>query len=272
MQFALTDGERREASPKRRARCPVCDREVLAKCGSKRLHHWAHAIDASCDPWWENETAWHREWKNRFPAEWREIAATDASGEVHRADVKTPLGITIEFQNSPMTDAELASRELFYGNLIWVLNGKPFQKQFHILHVLPDPQSEFARDAIWMRANRIGNHGVFWRPSENPDHRPGERGMVQVQSLFRFEEEILASYVGHHQFDWVRPLTGWIAATCPVFIDFGDDYLWKMEIYDEHGLRCIRAVPKGLFMRDAQSLTEAALVGHANLRRDQQAK
>jgi hypothetical protein len=57
--------------------------------------------------------------------------------EVHRADVKTPTGIVLEFQHSNMTDAERLSREAFYGDMIWILDGWPFRSNFDIYHALP---------------------------------------------------------------------------------------------------------------------------------------
>lgn len=84
-----------------RGLCPYCGSEVIAKCGRIKIWHWAHKGMSSCDPWWENETEWHRTWKNHFPLEWQEQIARDPiSGETHIADVKTPHGLVIEFQHS----------------------------------------------------------------------------------------------------------------------------------------------------------------------------
>ncbi len=74
MKYSLVDGIRLEARPGIRGVCPVCDSPTLPKCGLKRLHHWAHVSTVSCDRWWEPETEWHRNWKNKFPAEWQDIA------------------------------------------------------------------------------------------------------------------------------------------------------------------------------------------------------
>lgn len=67
MQLALVGSERLEAFPGGRGQCPTCGAAMIAKCGPRILHHWAHAGRRNCDPWWENETEWHREWKNLFP-------------------------------------------------------------------------------------------------------------------------------------------------------------------------------------------------------------
>ena len=67
------------------------------------------------------------------------MSHVDAKGEIHRADIKTPTGIVIEVQHSTMTDSERESRETFYQNLIWILDGKSFSKNFYLGCMLPDP-------------------------------------------------------------------------------------------------------------------------------------
>ncbi|MYK68074.1 MAG: CoiA-like domain protein, partial [Gammaproteobacteria bacterium] len=119
MQYAIVDGRKRAPWKGARGVCPVCGAVMIAKCGPRVIHHWAHKARRNCDPWWENETAWHREWKNHFPEECREVSHTAPDGEVHRADIKTPTGIVIEVQHSPMSDDERETRESFYGNLNW---------------------------------------------------------------------------------------------------------------------------------------------------------
>ncbi len=123
---------------------------MIAKCGSRIMHHWAHTADRNCDPWWENETPWHRWWKNLFPENCREIVHLAADGEIHRADIKTPTGIVIEVQHSHMSDSERISRESFYGNLVWIVDGSTFRQNFNVCHMLPDPTSELARDLVWL--------------------------------------------------------------------------------------------------------------------------
>ncbi len=141
---------------------------MLAKCGPRIIHHWAHSSRKNCDPWWENETPWHREWKNYFPEESREVSHTAPDGEIHRADIKTSTGIVIEVQHSTMTDKERTSREEFYENLAWVLDGSAFSQNFDIYHKLPDPKSELAQDLAWAKAKRHmngANRGMFFRLS-----------------------------------------------------------------------------------------------------------
>lgn len=124
MKFGLLDSVRVEAQPKLRGTCQFCGGDLISKCGKVVVWHWAHKSKAACDPWWENETDWHRAWKDRFPKEWQEVIHTDpVTGERHIADVKTPHGLVIEFQHSPMSAEEMRSREQFYGNMIWIVDG-----------------------------------------------------------------------------------------------------------------------------------------------------
>ena len=149
---------------------------MVAKCGPRIIHHWAHEGRRNCDLWWENETEWHRDWKNLFPLDCREVSHTAEDGEVHRADIRTHTGIYIEVQHSSMTDAERISREQFYKNLVWVIDGRGFRNNFDVYHMLPDPKSELARDIVWMKATRPmqgTHHGMLFRVSANQQYYPG---------------------------------------------------------------------------------------------------
>ena len=268
MQLAISQGIRRGAFKGGEGTCPVCGARVIAKCGSRVIHHWAHSSRLECDPWWENETAWHREWKNLFPEEYREISHVAPDGEIHRADLKMPSGIVVEIQHSQMTDTERISRETFYGNLVWIIDGRSFQSNFRIFHALPDPHSELAQDLVWAKAIK-GMHGsatgLFFRVSENLEHYPGiTKATLRggwVHAIHEIEDQIRASYKGHHQYDWKRPRRTWLDAQCPVFIDFGTPLLAKLQIYDESGLLCIRHVSKERFVADALSLSSAREIG-----------
>jgi competence protein CoiA len=116
-------GVRVGATPGARAACPGCRSTVLAKCGDILAWHWAHEADGDCDPWHEPETRWHLDWKNRFPADWQETVIGR-----HRADVRTPSALVLEFQNSPISPEEITEREGFYGRLLWVVNASSFAK------------------------------------------------------------------------------------------------------------------------------------------------
>jgi competence protein CoiA len=254
------NGERCEAFPAGQGHCPTCGSKMAAKCGPRIMHHWAHAVRRNCDPWWENETPWHRKWKNLFPEQCREISHTASTGEVHRADIKTPTGIVIEVQHSPMTDAERLSREVFYKNMAWVVDGSVFRKNFDVYHLLPDPASSIAADIVWSKATRSmqgSARGLFFRLSENRLESPhATKATLKsgwIHSIREIEDEVNMAYRGHHQYDWIRPRRTWLDATCPVFIDLGDDLLAKLDVYDESGLPCIRLISKKIFVYDAMT-------------------
>lgn len=268
MQFALVDGERRTPFAKGKGLCPQCRAEVIAKCGPRVIHHWAHRGRRNCDPWWENETEWHRAWKNCFPEDWREISHTAADGEVHRADIKTPAGIVVEVQHSAMTDAERLSREQFYGNLVWIIDGRPFRHNFDIYHLLPAPESDLATDIVWVKARRRmegANRGLFFRLSENlvddPTLTKATLRGGWYHGIHEIEEQVNEAYSGHHQYDWVRPRHTWLDATCPVFIDFGDAWLVRLMTYDDSLLPCIRLIARKKFIHDVKTEARAVDIG-----------
>ena len=105
--------------------CVGCEQPMIPVCGVKKEKHWRHKVDCDCDRWWENETEWHRSWKNNFPKEWQEIRHQDpTNGEWHIVDVKTSLNYFLEFQHSFLNSMERQSRNKFYGEkLIWVVDG-----------------------------------------------------------------------------------------------------------------------------------------------------
>ncbi len=123
MKFALVNGTKETPSPKKYGLCPFCNAKVISRCGTKKSWHWAHKAKVECDPWWENETEWHRAWKNKFPEHCQERIHKDEKGERHIADVKTDEGWVIEFQHSFIKHEERESRNNFYKKLAWVVNG-----------------------------------------------------------------------------------------------------------------------------------------------------
>jgi hypothetical protein len=134
MRYALIDNVRFEAMPGLKGLCPVCLQPVIAKCGQQKINHWAHKGKRDCDPWWENETEWHRSWKGKFPDNWQEVPFIDPSSEErHRADIKTDEGWILEFQHSYLKPEERRARNDFYKRIIWVVDGlrrKNDKKQF----------------------------------------------------------------------------------------------------------------------------------------------
>ena len=131
MRFALIDNIRTEARPKLSGLCCCCSMPVIAKCGRQKMWHWAHKSKTDCDNWWEPETEWHRNWKNNYPAEWQEISLFDKRTiEKHIADVRTTHSLIMEFQHSNITPQERTSREQFYKNMVWVVDGTRLKRDY----------------------------------------------------------------------------------------------------------------------------------------------
>lgn len=131
MRYAVVNENIVEAKIGLKAFCLGCSEPVIAKCGTKKVHHWAHRANRMCDDWWEPETQWHRDWKNNFPAEWQEVFLPDSkTGEKHIADTRTPDGLVIEFQHSHIDPTERLIREKFYKTMVWVVDGTRLKRDF----------------------------------------------------------------------------------------------------------------------------------------------
>ncbi|MCY4584007.1 MAG: competence protein CoiA family protein [Chloroflexi bacterium] len=186
MKFALVAGKKSEPSPRSRALCAHCSSEMIAKCGRVKVWHWAHKSRVNCDAWWENESEWHRNWKIQFPEEWQEVSHLDpVTGERHIADVKTDSGLVVEFQRSPIAHEELQSRESFYGNMIWIVDG---------------------------------DRGSL-------DKSYFDMGLTRPLS---FEPLVY----GVAWWSQSRLFSNWSASQVPVFLDFGEDCLWRIHSFD----------------------------------------
>lgn len=182
MKFALVNGSRYSAEPGAVGECQNCGQPMTAKCGEQRAWHWAHKGKLVCDPWWENETQWHLDWKGCFPDAWREIVHVAPGGTRHIADVKTEHGWVIEFQHSSIKPEERRSRDGFYGRLIWVVDGTRLKRDA--------PQFEKA----WTDGVAIGSRGL-------------------VKSLFVSESRLLREWAdsqGPILFDFGVSKLGWI--------------------------------------------------------------
>lgn len=160
MKFALVENVRSTAEPKQRGVCANCGEEMIAKCGRTKAWHWAHKSREMCDPWWENETEWHRAWKAEFPDDWQEVVNLDQNtGERHFADIKSAHGLVVEFQHSPIKDEERISREEFYGDMIWIVNGLRGEldaSYFQMgLHRSPLQRNPLAYQLDWFGRSRI---------------------------------------------------------------------------------------------------------------------
>lgn len=124
MLTAIVNGNRSRPFPGAVGHCPCCNSEMIPRCGEVKVHHWAHKSKSDCDPWWEPETDWHRNWKNEFPLRWQERVFKDKeTGEKHIADLYTLAGLTVEVQHSHLDPKERRAREAFYGDMLWIVDG-----------------------------------------------------------------------------------------------------------------------------------------------------
>lgn len=227
MQYSIVNGEKIEAKPNLRGTCLCCNQPTYSACGKINTWHWRHENSKMCDSWWEHETDWHREWKENFPTEWREVVHFDeVTNEKHIADIKTKNGVVLEFQNSPMSSNELNSREVFYKKLIWVVNASNFQKQFKVGNKLPDPESEFPKylEFLDCRHNLVYNNQNISKgsPSQLVQILDSYNGVSITRLIDRY-------YTRHHKFEWRNPRKVWYNATAPIFFDFNDGLLWRIQ-------------------------------------------
>lgn len=93
--------------------CPVCGERMMMRFGNIRIHHFAHWRNREClDKWHYDMSEWHKGWQDEFPEETREVVVKQ-NGEMHRADVLVENRV-IEFQHSPISNAEFMERTTFY--------------------------------------------------------------------------------------------------------------------------------------------------------------
>ena len=244
MLYANCDDSKCKATPKRRGTCPYCHSEVLAKCGPTYIWHWAHVSEAGCDPWWEGESDWHRKWKNFFPIECQEVIQHDPkTNERHVADVRTPNGTVIEFQNSSLTLEELRSRETFYGRMVWIVNGAKFKDNFRIGEKMPSPDAERILNVrIAARNHRMIQSGG--QLSLNPNR-------LEINSLVADPTDDLLTHRaidqkddGHRLFRWQHARITWYSAEKPVIFDFGETGLFRMRKHPTYRFFVVKQVAK----------------------------
>jgi competence protein CoiA len=191
MIFALLNGVRTTASPyahtRDHAECPQCRAEVIAKCGPINAWHWAHRA-ADCDSWAEPDTQWHVDWQEMFPADCCEVPIGD-----HRADVRSPFGLVIEFQHSALSVDEIGERERHYGEMLWVF----------------DAIEAYQTDRLNLR--RKYKPGVnWWNDTDYPVNERYEPG-------------------NYRSFRWKHPRRSVLACQCPVYLDLGGGQLLEFK-------------------------------------------
>lgn len=229
MQYSIVNGKKIEAEPNLTGLCICCNKPTYSACGKQIKWHWRHRNQKDCDPWWESETEWHREWKSNFPETWREVIQHDSqTGEKHIADVKTHKGVTLEFQNSPMNIGELKSRESFYKKMIWIINGAGFKNNVEFGYKLPDPTSNFPKNIKFLGFR----HMIAYDKLKNP----ATANLVELIDKVGAESltDLVEKYhTKHYTFEWKKIRRVWMQADMPVFIDFNEGILWRIMVKPE---------------------------------------
>ncbi|HEY9000800.1 MAG TPA: competence protein CoiA family protein [Mucilaginibacter sp.] len=262
IRYAKVDGQLKEPTPGSKGICPGCGNLLIAKCGSIKIHHWAHKQNLDCDPWWEPITQWHLDWQNNFAPTWREVIFQDKeSGEFHRADIQTPQGVTIEFQHSPISLKELESRNAFYKKLIWVVNAKPI-KGLYITNSTPNPQSPLLADYNFsVDPNGFTNFVHFYLKEGSRGYDP--RRAARMYSLDDRELQLVAEEHSkspqlYYLFNWKHKHRAWLNCRAPVFLDFGDELLYwiKRRTQEPFPLFYLQVVKKEDFLAKYSGLTD----------------
>lgn len=225
MQYSIVGNKKVQAQPGLQGICECCHKPTYSACGKVIKWHWRHKDLKNCDSWWENETQWHRDWKEKFPEDYREIICFDSvTGEKHIADIKTNTDIVIEFQNSPISTDELKSREEFYDKLIWVVNAEKFSDNIIIGFKLPNPKSTFPENIDFANSDHFLPYDKF----KYPDGTREYSAAISEKFLPLVEQQ----YLNHHRLTWKYKRKVWLEAKSPVFLDFGDDKLWRIQQLD----------------------------------------
>lgn len=238
MQFAVDETRARlEPTPKGKGFCPACGCPVVAKCGEILTWHWSH-LAKDCDPWYEPESIWHRQWKEQFPSDWREVVIGK-----HRADVQTPRGI-IEFQASCISASEIQERENFYQRMVWVVKADAFDFERKLsprawskclANYSPLPiEPQCPRNLL----DLLGPHSS---ETELEQKRRKDREMAWQEyeqladKIHKINAKIRSeSWEADPMYRWRWPRKSWLFARKKIYMDRGND-LFRVDWISEDG-------------------------------------
>lgn len=119
-----------DGSKNTKAFCPCCGKSMVAKAGEVRIPHWAHCKAERCDEWWEPETEWHVEWRNRFLNVEGAVAKVEIehvlekNGAKHFSDVRINDELSLVLRRARLDENTINNRISFFGDLIWIVQGK----------------------------------------------------------------------------------------------------------------------------------------------------
>lgn len=208
MLLALGDsGSRIRARPGATAICPLCESEMIAKCGRIKIWHWAHKSKCDCDAWSGPETEWHLKWKEAMHEENVEVTI-ERDGIRHRADIIRSDGTVVELQHSSLSRAEVQERELFYGKMVWLFDVRKQARRYF---------SGF-RDGPG-RINQLHLSGLL-DPTGRPWLKFWHEQMPENDKLDRAM-----------QIEWRWPLAYVLAAEKPRYLDLGNGKIMRLVLF-----------------------------------------
>ena len=231
MQFALNQFKQRiKPAPKTVGFCPSCGSSLIPKCGQILCWHWSHKT-LDCDPWYEPESEWHRNWKSLFPDDWQEVTIGN-----HRADVKTPHGV-VEFQASSISSTEVQERENFYGKMIWVIKADTFNLEVQLspsarsfFNRFRDPypnhpmEEDLSCDNLFdlLTSKSYEKRGKL-RSTE--EYKVIAKEVEVSRESWRIKTEALwnKAWLKDPMYKWRWPRTTWSFARKKIYLDLGDE-------------------------------------------------
>ena len=237
MKYALLNGKKITAQPNLMATCLCCGAEVKSYCGEINQYHWRHLNLTQCDLWYENETKWHRDWKNYFDSSYQEVVKHDSkTGEKHIADIYNPKKeVVIELQHSPIKPNEIRAREQFYNRMIWVIDligvdknlsfiNDKFNLEYQLTKMRQNPTEKievpdsFAISEIEKEMNALSSILRLPDKDENMDY------------LRALEDEYkkLCKLPNHYLMLWKYRHKYWEASSKHKFIDIGTNTLYEL--------------------------------------------
>lgn len=128
MRLALLNSLRILPAPATRgAVCPFCLVPVIARCGTVRAWHWAHA-EGNCDSWLAPDTEWTNEWKSHFPQDCTEVLRAGRVADIALSDR------VLELVQLGLTPTQIEEREAAFTPMAWVVDAHSAR-----IELEPDP-------------------------------------------------------------------------------------------------------------------------------------
>lgn len=139
--------------------CPICNQEVVAKCGELMIWHFAHKTNDNNCIFGKGKGNWHYLWQNKFP-----IDCVEYKKDNHIADIFIKE-TAIELQESPISLEEIKERNLSWGdNTIWIVSAdKPGFEEQMVNDINTGEHSNNIYDNLYGLSFNSKNTKWYWR-------------------------------------------------------------------------------------------------------------